>query len=42
MNKEFCHLCKEGGKQCVNVNESQEYAMLATHLKCASCGKPLA
>lgn len=42
MTKEYCHVCREGGKQCVSVKEEHEYALLTTNLRCSACGKPLA
>lgn len=41
MTKEFCHLCKEGGKKCVSINDTHEYAIIKLDLKCSSCGRPL-
>jgi hypothetical protein len=42
MVKEFCHLCKDGGRQCIEIDEKREAAMLKFHPKCAVCGRPLA
>jgi hypothetical protein len=41
MAKEFCHLCREGGKKCVSINDTHEYALIKLDLKCSSCGRPL-
>jgi len=42
MPKLYCHLCKEGGKECIEVTDQRELALLKFHIKCAVCGKPLA
>jgi hypothetical protein len=41
MTKAFCHLCKDGGKQCIEVNEQREAAMLKFSVKCSVCGRSL-
>lgn len=41
MTKEFCHLCKDGGRECVEIDESREVAMMKIHPRCAVCGRLL-
>ncbi|HZS73985.1 MAG TPA: hypothetical protein VFA69_05720 [Candidatus Nitrosotalea sp.] len=41
MKQEFCHLCKEGGKQCIEVDTKQQVYMEMFHVKCSKCGRPL-
>ncbi|GBH34168.1 hypothetical protein NZNM25_09590 [Nitrosopumilus zosterae] len=37
----YCHLCRGGGKDCIDVNENQDYAMRDIDPKCHICGKSL-
>lgn len=41
MEQEFCHLCKEGGKQCVKVDTKQQVYMEMYQVKCSKCGRQL-
>lgn len=41
MKKEFCHFCKEGGKQCIEVDTKEQVYMEMFHIKCSKCGRPL-
>ncbi|MGI0047274.1 MAG: hypothetical protein ACREBB_08810 [Nitrosotalea sp.] len=42
MRKEFCHICKEGGKQCVDVDTKGEVYLKMFEVKCSKCGASLA
>lgn len=39
MIKQFCHLCKDGGKQYLDIDERREAAMLKIQPKCSVCGR---
>ncbi|HXX05781.1 MAG TPA: hypothetical protein VEJ68_03060 [Candidatus Bathyarchaeia archaeon] len=41
MRKEFCHICKEGGKECIDVDTKGEVYLEMYHIRCAKCGAPL-
>jgi hypothetical protein len=41
MIKQFCHLCKDGGTQCLEIDERREAAMIKIQPKCSVCGRPL-
>jgi len=41
MVNSYCHLCKDGGKNCIEVNANQDYAMKVLHPKCQICGRQL-
>ena len=41
MTKLYCHICKEGGRECVEVSERSELLFVKTHLRCHLCGRPL-
>ncbi|MGI0068712.1 MAG: hypothetical protein ACREA3_08040 [Nitrosotalea sp.] len=38
MRKEFCHICKEGGKECVDVDTKGKVYLEMFHVRCAKCG----
>ena len=40
MQKEFCHICKYG-KNCVNVNTTEQVYLEMYSVKCSKCGKSL-
>jgi len=41
MTKLYCHICKEGAKECVEVSERSELLFVKSHLRCHTCGRPL-
>ncbi|MEO9294156.1 MAG: hypothetical protein ABI347_00975 [Nitrososphaera sp.] len=41
MIKQFCHLCRDGGKQCLDIDDRREAAMLKIQPKCSVCGRLL-
>ena len=41
MTQEFCHICKEGNKECVETDTKGKIFLEIYDVKCSKCGKPL-
>jgi hypothetical protein len=41
MTKLFCHICKEGGRECIEIFEQSEFLFVRSHVRCHMCGRPL-
>lgn len=38
MEKQYCHICKDGGRECVNVDTKGEVYLGMYQVKCSKCG----
>lgn len=41
MKKEFCHLCKNGGKECIDIDTKGQVYLEMFNVRCSECGRPL-
>lgn len=40
MEKEYCHIYKDDGKECVDVYTKREDIFEMFNVKCTKCGRP--
>ena len=41
VTKLYCHICKDGGQECIEVSERCEFVFIRSHFRCHTCGRPL-